>query len=59
MTLEDIAIKVVTLYGTTADQYAIGHVLHQNGFNDEDGELNRRVQEMVSDAVVRVKVRYY
>ncbi len=59
MSLEDIAIKVVTLYGTTADHFAIGYVLNQNGFRDEDGELTRSIQEMVKDAVVRVKVRYY
>lgn len=57
MSLEDIAVKTVTLYGSTAGYAEIGDVLYRNGFQDESGELADRVLEMVRTAVIRVKVR--
>ena len=58
MTLEDVAIRTVVEYGKTAGHHEINYVLNQNGFADEDGELGRRVLDMVKTAIVRVKVLY-
>lgn len=57
MSLEDLAIKTVMLYGTTAGFPEIGDVLHQNGVLDESGELSNRILDLVQTAIVKVKVR--
>ena len=54
--LSDIAVKVVTLYGTLADWPEINHVLGQYGFQDPDGDLAVRIKELAREAIVRVKV---
>ena len=59
ISMQDIAIKVVTMYGTLADWPEINQVVSQVGLSDPDGEIAVRVKELVREAIVRVKVRAF
>lgn len=58
MSVEDLAIKTVCEFGKRANYNNIYSIMSEHGFRDEDGELAGRIMEMISTAIVRVKVRY-
>ncbi len=58
MSLEQLAERTVIEFGKRARYTEIYTIMSENGVHDEDGSLARRVHELISDAIVRVKVRY-
>ena len=58
MSIEDLAIRTITEYGTRAGYGEINWVLNEHGFQDPDGQLANRIIELMKTATIKVKVRY-
>lgn len=56
VSMADLAVKVVTFYGTRAEWPEINQVISELGFQDPDGEIAVRVKDLVREAIVRVRV---